>query len=170
MIGVSLVVLMMILLVVVHDEAIVAGVFLGYRVYSIMSQLSNNVKEVDAWMPIGRREWAKQDKRERIRAGARELFAEHGVGDVTTPLVADRADVAIDTLYLYAPAKAELLIMVQNQRLAAAIDAGLAAAAVTARLQRHPHAKVVTCARSRPTGARGCRRAGNARSRATCVG
>jgi hypothetical protein len=37
MIGVSLVVLMMILLVVVHDEAIVAVVFLGYRVYSIMS-------------------------------------------------------------------------------------------------------------------------------------
>jgi AcrR family transcriptional regulator len=169
MIGVSLVVLMMILLVVVHDEAIVAGVFLGYRVYSIMSQLSNNVKEVDAWMPIGRREWAKQDKRERIRAGARELFAEHGVGGVTTQQVADRADVAI-TLYLYASTKAELLIMVQNQRLAAAIDAGLAAAAVTARLQRHPHAKVVTCARSRPTGARGCRRAGNARSRATCVG
>jgi hypothetical protein len=169
MIGVSLVVLMMILLVVVHDEAIVAGVFLGYRVHSIMSQLSNNVKEVDAWMPIGRREWAKQDKRERIRAGARELFAEHGVGGVTTQQVADRADVAI-TLYLYASTKAELLIMVQNQKLAAAIDAGLAAAAVTARLQRHPHAKVVTCARSRPTGARGCRRAGNARSRATCVG
>jgi hypothetical protein len=42
--------------------------------------------------------------------------------------------------------------MVQNQKFAAAIDAGLAAAAVTARLQRHPHAKVVTCARSRPTG------------------
>ena len=36
--------------------------------------------------------------------------------------------------------------MVQNQKFAAAIDAGLAVAAVTARLQRHPHAKVVTCA------------------------
>ena len=103
-------------------------------------------------------------------AAARELFAEHGVGEVTTQQVADRADAAIDTLYPYASTKAELLIMVQNQKFAAAIDTGLAAAAVTARLQRHPHAKVVTCARSRPTGARGSRRAGSARSRATCVG
>ena len=47
-------------------------------------------------------------------AAARELFAEHGVGEVTTQ-VADRADVAIDTLYLYASTKAELLIMVQTR-------------------------------------------------------
>jgi AcrR family transcriptional regulator len=132
--------------------------------------MSREVIMNDARMPIGRWERAKQDKRDRSMAAARELFAEHGVGEVTTQQVADRADVAIGTLYLYASTKAELLIMVQNQKLAAAIDAGLAAAAVTARLQRHPHAKVVTCARSRPTGARGCRRAGNARSRATCVG
>ena len=87
----------------------------------------------DARMPIGRRERAKQDKRERIMAAARELFAEHGVGQVTTQQVADRADVAIGTLYLYASTKAELLIMVQNEKFAAAIDTGLAAAAVTAR-------------------------------------
>ncbi|RXZ67889.1 TetR/AcrR family transcriptional regulator [Agromyces albus] len=87
----------------------------------------------DARMPIGRRERAKQDKRERIMAAARELFAEHGVGGVTTQQVADRADVAIGTLYLYAATKAELLIMVQNQKFAAAIDAGLAAASVTPR-------------------------------------
>jgi AcrR family transcriptional regulator len=83
----------------------------------------------DARMPIGRRERAKQDKRERIMAAARELFAEHGVRGVTTQQVADRADVAIGTLYLYAATKAELLIMVQNQKFAAAIDTGLAAAA-----------------------------------------
>ena len=70
---------------------------------------------------------------ERSMAAARELFAEHGVGEVTTQQVADRADAAIDTLYPYASTKAELLIMVQNQRFAAAIDTGLAAAAVTAR-------------------------------------
>jgi AcrR family transcriptional regulator len=87
----------------------------------------------DARMPIGRRERAKRDKRERIMAAARELFAEHGVGGVTTQQVADRADVAIGTLYLYASTKAELLIMVQNQKFAAAIDNGLVAAAVTAR-------------------------------------
>lgn len=83
-------------------------------------------------MPIGRRERAKQEKRERILSAARELFAEHGVGGVTTQQIADRADVAIGTLYLYASTKAELLIMVQNQKFATAIDDGLTAAAATA--------------------------------------
>ncbi|MFF6787095.1 TetR family transcriptional regulator [Streptomyces sp. NPDC012510] len=79
-------------------------------------------------MPIGRRERAKQDKRERIMTAARELFVEHGVDRVTTQQVARRADVAIGTLYLYASTKAELLIMVQNEKFAAALDSGLAAA------------------------------------------
>ncbi|WP_457962206.1 TetR family transcriptional regulator [Arthrobacter sp. D1-29] len=35
---------------------------------------------------------------------------------MTTQQIADRADIAIGTLYLYAATKAELLIMVQNQR------------------------------------------------------
>ena len=87
----------------------------------------------DARMPIGRWERAKQDKRVRSMAAARELFAEHGVGEVTAQQVTDRADAAIDTLYPYASTKAELLIMVQNQKFAAVIDTGLAAAAVTAR-------------------------------------
>src|ERR1044072_3143810 len=69
-------------------------------------------------MPIGRRERAKQAKRERIMTAARELFAEHGVSGVTTQQIAHRADVAIGTLYLYASTKAELLIMVQNAKLA----------------------------------------------------
>jgi AcrR family transcriptional regulator len=77
--------------------------------------------------PIGRRERAKRHKRARILAAARELFARHGVGGVTTQQIADRADVAIGTLYLYASTKAELLIMVQNAKFAAAIDEGLAA-------------------------------------------
>lgn len=79
-------------------------------------------------MPIGRRERAKQDKRERIMTAARELFVEHGVDKVTTQQVARRADVAVGTLYLYASTKAELLIMVQNEKFAAAVDSGLAAA------------------------------------------
>ena len=79
---------------------------------------------------VGRRERAKQDKRERIMGAARELFATNGVGGVTTQQVADRADVAIGTLYLYASTKAELLIMVQNKKFATAIDDGLAAAAL----------------------------------------
>jgi AcrR family transcriptional regulator len=78
---------------------------------------------------LGRRERSKRDKRERILAAARDLFAEHGVGGVTTQHIADRADVAIGTLFLYASTKAELLIMVQNTKFAAAIDVGLAAIA-----------------------------------------
>jgi AcrR family transcriptional regulator len=77
---------------------------------------------------IGRREQAKQDKRERIMTAAGELFVEHGVSGVTTQQIAHRADVAIGTLYLYAATKAELLIMVQNEKFADAIDVGLAAA------------------------------------------
>ncbi|WP_069760151.1 TetR/AcrR family transcriptional regulator [Streptomyces sp. LUP47B] len=79
-------------------------------------------------MPTGRRERAKKEKIERIMTAARELFAEHGVNGVTTQQVAERADVAIGTLYLYASTKAELLIMVQNDKFADAIDEGLAAA------------------------------------------
>jgi AcrR family transcriptional regulator len=69
--------------------------------------MSREVIMNDARMPIGRWERAKQDKRERSMAAAREVFAEHGVGDVTTQQVADRAEVAIDTLCLYAFTKAE---------------------------------------------------------------
>lgn len=76
----------------------------------------------------GRREQAKEDKRRRIVSAAAALFAEHGLGGVTTQQIADRADVAIGTLYLYAATKAELLIMVQNQKFATAIDDSLAAA------------------------------------------
>lgn len=84
-------------------------------------------------MAVGRRERAKQDKRERIMTAAKELFAARGVGAVTTQQVADRADVAIGTLYLYASTKAELLIMVQNKKFATAIDDGLAAASAVSR-------------------------------------
>ncbi|WP_092557265.1 TetR/AcrR family transcriptional regulator [Herbiconiux ginsengi] len=60
---------------------------------------------------------------------ARELFTAHGVGGVTTQQVADRADVAVGTLFLYASTNAELMIMVQNGKFEAAIEKGLAAAA-----------------------------------------
>ncbi|MCC4908809.1 TetR/AcrR family transcriptional regulator [Microbacterium sp. cx-59] len=75
-----------------------------------------------------RRERAKAEKQRRIMDAARALFAERGVGRVTTQQIADRADVAIGTLYLYAVTKAELLILVQNQKFENAIDDGLAAA------------------------------------------
>ncbi|WP_449372604.1 TetR/AcrR family transcriptional regulator [Arthrobacter psychrolactophilus] len=83
--------------------------------------------------PPGRRERAKQDKRRRIMDAGRALFAERGVGGVTTQQIADRADVAIGTLYLYASTKAELLILVQNEKFATAIENGLATADTAAR-------------------------------------
>ncbi|MEJ8284338.1 TetR/AcrR family transcriptional regulator [Curtobacterium citreum] len=75
-----------------------------------------------------RRERAKEDKSRRIVAAARALFAEHGVSRVTTQQIADRADVAVGTLFRYAASKAELLIMVQNEEFAAAIEEGLTVA------------------------------------------
>jgi AcrR family transcriptional regulator len=70
-----------------------------------MSLLIIFVKEVavrSGRMPIGRRERTKQDKHQRIMTAAREMFAEQGVSGVTTQQIADRADVAIGTLYQYA--------------------------------------------------------------------
>jgi TetR/AcrR family transcriptional regulator len=78
--------------------------------------------------PIGRRERNKQQKLERITAAATELFSAHGVDEVTTQQIADRADVGAGTLFLYAHSKAELLLLVHNVKFADAIETGVAAA------------------------------------------
>ncbi|MFN8168358.1 MAG: helix-turn-helix domain-containing protein [Candidatus Nanopelagicales bacterium] len=80
----------------------------------------------------GRRERNKQAKQDRIIAAAGELFAEHGVDDVTTQQVADAADVAVGTLFLYARTKNELLLLVQNAHYVEALDEGRVAAASVA--------------------------------------
>jgi AcrR family transcriptional regulator len=77
----------------------------------------------------GRRERNKQDKLDRIMSAATALFAEHGVGEVTTQQIADRADIGTGTLFLYAKTKGELLLMVQNSLYAEALAKGKAAAA-----------------------------------------
>ena len=79
--------------------------------------------------PVGRRERNKQVKLERITAAARELFAEHGVDDVTTQQIAEKADIGAGTLFLYAKTKGELLLLVQNSGYADALEEGRAAAA-----------------------------------------
>ena len=85
--------------------------------------------------PIGRRERNKQQKLERITAAATELFSEHGVDEVTTQQIADRADVGTGTVFLYAKSKAELLLLVHNVKFADAIERGEAAASgITDRL------------------------------------
>lgn len=76
--------------------------------------------------PAGRRERNKQEKLDRIAAAASELFAEHGVDDVTTQQIADKADIGTGTLFLYAKTKGELLLLVQNSRYAEALERGRA--------------------------------------------
>ncbi|CAH0149952.1 hypothetical protein SRABI76_00766 [Microbacterium oxydans] len=78
---------------------------------------------------VGRRERNKQQKLERITAAASELFAEHGIDDVTTQQIAERADVGTGTLFLYAKTKGELLLLVQNAHYAVALQDGIAASA-----------------------------------------
>ena len=57
--------------------------------------------------PVGRRERNKQNKLDRITAAAGELFAKHGVDEVTTQQIADKADIGTGTLFLYAKTKGE---------------------------------------------------------------
>jgi AcrR family transcriptional regulator len=78
--------------------------------------------------PVGRRERNKQAKLERITSAASELFAEHGIDEVTTQQIADKADIGTGTLFLYAKTKGELLLLVQNTKYAAALERGRAAA------------------------------------------
>ncbi len=77
-----------------------------------------------ASQPLGRRERNKQQKLDRITAAATELFAEHGVEDVTTQQIADKADIGTGTLFLYAKTKGELLLLVQNVHYAEALEGG----------------------------------------------
>ncbi|MEU1916019.1 TetR/AcrR family transcriptional regulator [Streptomyces massasporeus] len=75
---------------------------------------------------VGRRERKKQEKLDRIVAAASELFAEHGVDEVTTQQIADKADIGTGTLFLYAKTKGELLLLVQNAKYVEALEQGRA--------------------------------------------
>jgi AcrR family transcriptional regulator len=79
--------------------------------------------------PLGRRERNKQAKLERITAAASELFAEHGVDEVTTQQIADKADIGTGTLFLYAKTKGDLLLLVQNAHYSSSLERGRRAAA-----------------------------------------
>jgi AcrR family transcriptional regulator len=84
-----------------------------------------------ASQPVGRRERNKQEKLDRITAAASELFAVHGVDEVTTQQIADQADIGTGTLFLYAKTKGELLLLVQNTHYAEALERGRADAEAT---------------------------------------
>nr|BFE59445.1 hypothetical protein GCM10020063_039710 [Dactylosporangium thailandense] len=77
---------------------------------------------------VSRRERNKQEKLRRITQAAQELFAERGEHEITTQQIADRADVATGTLFLYARNKGELLLLAQNASYARALELGTTAA------------------------------------------
>lgn len=66
---------------------------------------------------LGRRERGKQDREQRIKAAARAVFVERGYDAATTREIAERADVAVGTVFLYAPDKRDLLFLVLNSEL-----------------------------------------------------
>jgi AcrR family transcriptional regulator len=81
----------------------------------------NPQAEVDQ-VPPGRREANKREKLSRIRRAAREVFLEKGYEDSTVREIADAADVASGTLFLYAQNKKDLLMLVFEEELTSVTD------------------------------------------------
>lgn len=73
--------------------------------------------------PLSRRERNKADKRARIIAAASKGLALHGYDAMTMAWVAEEADVAVGTLFIYAHTKAELLMMVAAEQWRPQIEA-----------------------------------------------
>jgi TetR/AcrR family transcriptional regulator, cholesterol catabolism regulator len=76
---------------------------------------------------LPRRERARQDKRQRIAHAATELFHERGFEATTTGQIAERADVAKGTLFLYARTKSQLLLLVYEAEIEKAVADALRA-------------------------------------------
>ena len=70
----------------------------------------------------GRAERNKRDKRERIVAAARKLFATQGFDQTTTSEIAELADVGKGTLFFHAGSKEELLVMVFQESVGRTIE------------------------------------------------
>jgi len=64
--------------------------------------------------PLSVRERGKLRTRNRIKEAARAVFVERGYEAATTREIAERAEVALGTLFAYAPTKSELLLMIVN--------------------------------------------------------
>jgi AcrR family transcriptional regulator len=74
----------------------------------------------------GRRERSKRKKLERIRAVARRLFAEQGFAETTTRQIAAEADIGAGTLFLYAPSKEDLLVLIFQDEIERAVSEAFA--------------------------------------------
>src|SRR3954469_20828138 len=66
---------------------------------------------------LGQRELNKLDKRQRIRAAARELFSRFGYEEATLRQIAKRAHVGLGTLFNYADDKRDLVFLIFNEEL-----------------------------------------------------
>lgn len=66
---------------------------------------------------VGLREMNKQDKLQRIKKAALELFVRNGFDETTTREIAARADVAMGTVFIYAETKRDLLFLIVNEDL-----------------------------------------------------
>lgn len=64
-----------------------------------------------------RRERAKADKRRRILEASRKLFARNGYDRTTVQQIADEADIAVGTLFLYVRDKSDLLLLLFGERM-----------------------------------------------------
>ncbi len=71
----------------------------------------------------GRRERRKLEKLDRIREAARGLFARQGFEATTTKQIAAAADIGSGTLFLYAPTKEDLLVLIFQEDVGRAVDA-----------------------------------------------
>ncbi len=70
------------------------------------------------------RERNRQEKWRRIREAAEALFSEHGFEGTTTRAIAQRAEVGVGTVYLYAKTKEDLLMRLFAESIGAAIEEG----------------------------------------------
>jgi AcrR family transcriptional regulator len=61
---------------------------------------------------VSRRERSKADKMRRILAAGEKLFSKQGFDGTTVQQIADEADVAVGTLFLYISDKSELLLRI----------------------------------------------------------
>lgn len=77
---------------------------------------------------IGLREQRKLEKRQRIRAAAREMFSRHGYETATLRQIARRAHVALGTIFNYAQDKRDLVFLIFNEELSTLANEALAAA------------------------------------------
>jgi AcrR family transcriptional regulator len=75
---------------------------------------------------VGRRERGKLEKLARIRAAAHKLFSKQGFERTTTRQIAAEADIGAGTLFLYAPTKEELLILIFQDEVGRAVDRAFA--------------------------------------------